>query len=160
MSSKSNQVVGCEFCKKGFYRYRNLSGNEIVVGHMKRLFAISLMLVFLTFSAGVVVAYHFCGGKLAEISVFNGTKSCCPDAGSQKSCCRNSTLTLKITNDYSSDITFPEVPSAKVIAILQNVFSYTEISVFKQITKQMFDTHEINRDSKLPIYLTNQVFII
>lgn len=127
---------------------------------MKRLFAISLMLIYLTFSAGVAVAYHFCGGKLAEISVFKGTKSCCPDADSQKSCCQNSTLTLKIRNDYSSDITFPDVPSAKFIAVLQNVFSFIEISVSNQITKQMFDTHGINRDSNLPIYLTNRVFII
>lgn len=127
---------------------------------MKRLFAISLMLIYLTFSAGVVVAYHFCGGKLAEISVFKGTKSCCPDADSQNSCCQNSTLTLKITNDYSSDITFPEVPSAKLIAVLLNVFPIIEISLSHEITKRIFDAHGVNHYSKLPLYLANQVFII
>lgn len=127
---------------------------------MKRLFAISLMLVYLTFSAGVVVAYHFCGGELAEISVLKGPKSCCPDADSQKSCCKNSTLTLKITNDYSSDITFPEVPYAKLIAVLLNVFPIIEISVSNEITKRIFDAPGINHYSKLPLYLANQVFII
>ena len=116
------------------------------------------MLIYLTFSAGVVISYHFCGGKLADVAVFKGPKNCCADANSPGSCCQNSSLIFKVTDDSSNDIAFPDVRASKFISIIQRIFTATEGTGSAKIIDDVFDTHEIKH--KQPIYLTNRVFII
>lgn len=125
---------------------------------MKRAIAISLIFVYLVFSAGIVISYHFCGGKLGEISLYKAPKSCCPDAGSEKSCCQNSTAVFKITDNYSSDISIPNVPQSELVAIVQKVFLFSDNCVTNN--NCVFDVHGVRHLSKFPIYLTNRVFII
>ena len=127
---------------------------------MKRILAISLMLVYLTVSAGVLVSYHFCGGKLAEVAFFKGSKNCCADANSPGSCCQNSSLILKVSDDSSNDIAFPNVPASKFTSIIQRIFTATEGTSSAKIANEMFDAYEIKHLDKQPIYLTNRVFII
>lgn len=104
--------------------------------------AVSLMLIYLMFSAG------------------KGPKSCCPDANSEKSCCQNSTAVFKITNNYSSDISIPHVPQSKLVAFAQKVFSLYDNSINSYASNLTIDVHGVKHLSKIPIYLTNRVFII
>ena len=116
------------------------------------------MLIYLTFSVGLVIGYHFCGGKLDQISVFKGPKDCCPDANSENSCCQNSSLVLKITTDYTGDTIFPIIPGAKFVALVQEASINTVTSITK--SKQWLDSHEIKHSVNLPIYIANRVFIV
>jgi hypothetical protein len=127
---------------------------------MKKLFAISLMIVYFTFSVGIVIGYHFCGGKLEEVSLFKSPKNCCPDADTEKSCCHNSIAGFKITSDYSGDIATPDVPQVGFIALVQSGFSHSVQIVFGDQSDQMFDLHKLKHLSKQPVYLVNQVFIL
>lgn len=127
---------------------------------MRRLLTISLTLVYLTFSAGLAIGNHFCGGKLAEITVFKAPKTCCLDANSEKSCCQNTTSTLKITNEHDCNFTSSDVPQAKLVMFAEMVFAIAPIDASGNTIKQWFADHNIKPSEKSPIYLTNRVFII
>lgn len=70
---------------------------------MRRIFTISLLLTYLIFSAGVVIGNHVCGGQFKEVSFFKQPKKCCPDANSEKSCCKNSLSVLKVDENYDNN---------------------------------------------------------
>lgn len=129
---------------------------------MKSTLATSFLLIYLAFSGGgMVISYHFCGGELDEISLFKDSKNCCPDANSKESCCQNSTLAFRITDDYRSNIASPDVPHAKFVVLIPQIFLSPEsILSTNKITKWEFDAHGIKHYDKLPIYLANRVFII
>jgi len=127
---------------------------------VKRVFTILLLLVYLTFSVGMVVGYHICGGKLAEITLFKQPKTCCSDTNTEKSCCHNSVTVFKITSDYSGDIATPDVPQVAFIALVQSVFLPSIQIASGDQSDQMFDLHKLRHLSKQPVYLTNQVFIL
>jgi len=127
---------------------------------MKRLVTISLLLIYLTFSVGIVVGYHVCGGKLAEITLFKQPKTCCSDANTEKSCCHNSVAIFKITSDYSGDVAVPDVPQVEFIVLVQSVFSHSIQVASGDQSDQMFGLHKLKHRSKRPVYLTNRVFIL
>ena len=127
---------------------------------MTRAIAISLMIIYLTFSAGVVISYHFCGGKLDEIALYKGPKSCCPGANSEKSCCQNSTAVFKITDTHSCDFFMPDVPHSKLVGTVQKVILLCDNCSSSNDSAKTFDAHGIRHLSKIPIYLSNRVFVI
>jgi hypothetical protein len=127
---------------------------------MKRIVAISLMLIQLTFSVGIVIGYHFCGGKLGEIAFYQAPKSCCADANSEKSCCQNSIAVFKITDTYSCDFSAPDVPHAKLIGIVEKIVILCDNCLSSNDNTKTFEARGIRHLSKIPIYLSNQVFII
>lgn len=127
---------------------------------MKRVVSIFLLLVYLTFSVGMVVGYHVCGGKLAEITLFKEPQKCCSDANTEKSCCHNSVAVFKITSDYSGDIAATSVPQVEFIPLVQSTFSHSIQVAYKDQSDQMFDLHKLKHLSKQPVYLINRVFIL
>ena len=127
---------------------------------MKRLLTISLLLIYLIFSMGIVISYHYCGGSLGEVSLFKKAKNCCPDANTEKSCCQNSVAFYKITSDYNSDITPLEAPQVGFIALIQPVFSHSILIPSSGQSDQIFDLHRLKHVGKQPVYLTNRVFIL
>lgn len=127
---------------------------------MKKLFVIALTSLYLTFSVGVVIGYHFCGGKLDEITLFKKSKDCCQNANTEKSCCKDTASLIKISNDYGIDITTPYATQPEFIAVVHQIVSLSETSSFSSLTNQLFHLHQTKHPDKYPIYLTNRVFII
>ena len=79
---------------------------------MRTISVLAITILYLTSSVGVVIGYHFCGGKLDEISLFKQPKDCCKDANMERSCCKNTTYVVKISDDYSVDVTSPDTTGA------------------------------------------------
>ncbi len=66
---------------------------------MIRLVSILLLTLYTTFNVGLVVNTHFCGGKLASISILTPKKKSCGVCGTKKmanSCCKDTQTELSI----------------------------------------------------------------
>lgn len=76
---------------------------------MKRFIAIPLLVLYLVAVSGTMVQLHFCGSKLSSWNLNKAGASCCcgdeEELAYRKApvndddCCRNKTITLKITQD-------------------------------------------------------------
>jgi len=71
---------------------------------MKKLFAISLLMIYGLSSFGITVNFHYCCGKLKTVQLSNVEKKNC---GMQKKmagkmCCGDKTFELKVKSDYNT----------------------------------------------------------
>ena len=149
-----------KLCNSYPLKYKTRKGFCAFASQVKRIFVIALTSLYLTFSVGVVIGYHFCGGKLDEITLFKKPKDCCPDANTEKSCCKDTTSLIKISDDHSIDVTSPDAPQPEFIIVIHQIVSNSETASFSSLTNQVFYLHQTKHPDKYPIYLTNRVFII
>ena len=71
---------------------------------MKRFLSISLLMIYLTFSAGIVISMHYCGGDLASLKLFAKASCCCDDdekLPTKDDCCKDEIKTIKISDDQN-----------------------------------------------------------
>lgn len=76
---------------------------------MKKALSISLLILFVIATIGVTVSTHYCGGKLADTSVFSTASCDCGDKEMESNCCQNESEFFQIDEDFiiaSSDIDF------------------------------------------------------
>jgi hypothetical protein len=75
---------------------------------MKKYLAIPLMLLYMISVSGTMIQIHFCGRDIESWTINNPSKASCDEVVScdanlatiaKKSCCKDKTLTLKITQD-------------------------------------------------------------
>ena len=111
---------------------------------MKKVFSISLLLLFLLSTANLNIIRHFCGGRLAEVKlvILNGNVSCgmdsenarCKPSGtpcnssegvSKKNCCENELTQISITDDYkpASDSELTNLQSLIIAFHSNNIFT-------------------------------------
>jgi hypothetical protein len=62
-----------------------------------------MLMLYLTFSAGLVISLHYCGGNLAALKLFVKASCCCDDeeTGEEDDCCKDEIKTVKITDDQN-----------------------------------------------------------
>lgn len=73
---------------------------------MKRIAVIFLMLLYLTPSIGFSVTVHYCGGKIASVSFFDGKAKCkCGNKKMKKDCCKNEKLTVQLNDEQQKNNT-------------------------------------------------------
>ncbi|MBL7766331.1 MAG: hypothetical protein JNJ58_09575 [Chitinophagaceae bacterium] len=68
---------------------------------MKRIYSISLLFLYLSFSLGLVVSLHYCGESLASFKLYEKSSCCCDEnlGGKPDDCCKDEFKTLKVTTD-------------------------------------------------------------
>ena len=66
---------------------------------MNRTLTISLTILYLSFNAGVLVNFHFCGTAFHHIALITNPNSCCDE---ESLCCHNKAYRLKISGEYDS----------------------------------------------------------
>lgn len=75
---------------------------------MKKFLAISLAVVYLAVSSGVVVNIHYCMGKLADIGLGHSEKATCGQCGMENDgCCHDDVKVIKIQDTHS----FTSIPT-------------------------------------------------
>jgi hypothetical protein len=52
-------------------------------------------------TTGISLSMHYCGGKLASISINHEAKSCCDMTGG---CCENETISFEVEKDFISPV--------------------------------------------------------
>ena len=76
---------------------------------MKRPIAVILMVIYLAFSSGVVINYHFCMNELASARLFDKDTDVCGQCGmhnDNNGCCHDEVVVIKSEDDQSSSIGF------------------------------------------------------
>lgn len=68
---------------------------------MKRLITILTMITYLTMNCGLVINSHYCGGKLASLSLFDFDNTKCDKCGHKmaKDCCKDTKTSLSVDDD-------------------------------------------------------------
>ena len=127
---------------------------------MKKLFVIPLLLVYLIFSATLVIGNHFCAAEPDGISTAGNAKNCCSTTMAGNNCCFDSTRPCIITNDYNVSTTRTELSEVKLFALFQRIFPVEEGIDLGGIKTSMDDSVTIIHFSDVPIYLSNRVLII
>lgn len=76
---------------------------------MKKALSISLLMLFITATVGVTVSKHFCGGKLADTSLFASATCGSCDKDMAGNCCQDESEFFQMDEDFvitSTDIDF------------------------------------------------------
>jgi hypothetical protein len=79
---------------------------------------IALSFILLVATTGLSFSYHYCMGRLKEISLKQDKTPCCPLSESSSDCCDHETVTLTVDDDFSLSHKF-ESPGAKLIFLFQ-----------------------------------------
>ncbi len=98
-------------CKNGFY--------ELLLpwNFMKKLITISLAVLYLAISSGVVVNLHYCMGELADIALGHSQSDKCNGCGmANEGCCYDDVKVIKLQD--SQQLFTAQVDIAKVEALL------------------------------------------
>lgn len=84
---------------------------------MKKFLAISLAVVYLAISSGVVVNIHYCMGKVAEVALGHNTNDKCGQCGMENDgCCHDDVKVVKIQDTHSASSFHTDFVKAQAIA--------------------------------------------
>ena len=127
---------------------------------MKKFIVILLMLVYGLPSTGASLHLHFCCGKLDDVSFSVKHKPGCTKQGaSNKICCNNVALDLKIDADQQ--------PASKVMPVFNHAPAVAPVYHTWQAALPAMEVNAANKAngpplafSLLPVYLKNCVFRI
>jgi len=93
---------------------------------MKKYLAIPLMLLYMVSVSGAMIQIHFCGPNIESWTINNPAKANCDEAVScdanlttvaKNNCCKDKTLTFKITQDQNITSAFQFLFSGVQIAL-------------------------------------------
>jgi hypothetical protein len=117
--------------------------------------AITLIFLYLLFSLGAVVHFHYCGETFDHFTVFVQPENCC-----DPSCCHNSSFELKVKDDQEdSNLLF--ISAAPVLMAIPPSSGFCIEQFFQEEQKiSLIDTGPLIHSGKYPIYLANRVFLI
>ncbi|MES2651145.1 MAG: hypothetical protein V4663_05365 [Bacteroidota bacterium] len=129
---------------------------------LKQKLAISLCTFYLVSVIGVALSLHFCGGKLASISVLNAKVSCkyCksePLTQKEDNCCKNTKVDVKVKDNHKvqSAVKLPKLFSIDVI--VPRAFQ----AIFRQFLPNFLNKAENNPPPKVTnvaLHVMNCVF--
>ncbi len=85
--------------------------------YVKKFLAISLAVVYLAISSGVVVNIHYCMGKVAEVALGHDTSDKCGKCGMENDgCCHDDVKVVKIQDTHSVSNIHTDFVKAQAIA--------------------------------------------
>ena len=93
------------------------------------------MVIYIAFSSGVVINYHFCMNELASAKLFEKDTDLCGQCGmhnDNNGCCHDQVVVIKSEDDQSSSISF-------FLSIKSPVTEQVEISSFIYLPLQNLD---------------------
>lgn len=129
---------------------------------MKKASIILLLLCYLMPSIGMSVSVHYCGGKLASVSLMGSAEGrcACGKKPMKKNCCKDKTTTFKIkcSQDLCEQTFVHGDKRFKHLPIVFSTIYLNYISVFSH-QRIPFD-HPPPLQKEQTIYLLNGVFLI
>lgn len=129
---------------------------------MKKITVILLLMCYLIPSIGMTVSAHYCGGKLASVSLqLLGTEKCkCGSKKMKKDCCKTTTCTIQIKSDQQPTPQL-EVDFSKTFSVQPAIVQTNITTVFSAtVEKDFYQHYPPPLQLKQPLYLLNGVFRI
>ena len=86
---------------------------------MKKIAALSTLVIYLAFACGVMINYHYCMDRFASFSLYKAAGDWCPTCHMHKGdrdCCHDEVKIVKLQDDHqaSSPITIEKLSEAAV----------------------------------------------
>jgi hypothetical protein len=126
---------------------------------MKKAIVIILMLVYGLSSTGATVHFHYCCGKLDNISLSSSAKKSCPAKGiSSKECCDSKHIELKVKGDQEAGAKW--ISTRKDFAVPLIKASLYLMVRAQEIPVSVYATGPPEKVSSLPLYIKNCVYRI
>jgi len=129
---------------------------------LKKLTTILIIFCYLIPAIGLSVKQHFCGGKLASVSIlFNSLSSCpCGEKAMKKNCCKDKTIVLKLkdSQNFSKKIAINFSQTFKFLVDIFPGYSHSFVTVAFQ--RHIPFDHPPPLQKSKPLYLLNRVFLI
>lgn len=131
--------------------------------HKYMAIVLALIVVFSTIS--VTLTMHFCGEKMATVSVLQDVKQCCADTQkadgitqvSKKTCCSD----VKITKDSQTEIQTQNTTLSLHQKVFFTSFVTAYLSLFESQNKQDFTFLDYSPPLVVkPIYKLDEVYLI
>ncbi len=127
---------------------------------MKRIAVIIVTFFYLIPVVGFSINLHWCGNNLTLVKIgtpFNTTCGSC-QKGMHRSCCKNIQLLIKFNDNQNK----PAVASQSIINCFK-IFAQSSVQLFangSSVTLSFYTYHSPPFKSKLPVYITNNIFRI
>jgi len=129
---------------------------------LKQKFALSLCTFYLVSVIGVALSMHFCGGKLASVSVYTdraACKYCKAEAKDKKDdgCCKNTKVDVKVKDSHQAESSFKLPKLFSLETFIPTKFS----ELFKPVIPAFFSKLENKappRSTSVAIHVFNCVF--
>jgi hypothetical protein len=131
---------------------------------MKRLITILIMITYLTMNCGLVISSHYCGGKLASISLFDFNDTKCEKCGQKmaKDCCKDTKTQLSVDDDQqlARSNTYTPFDYSQFLALVSTIsFQLTPSSARINSNNTRFYVFETG-PPKTPIYIQIRSLLI
>ncbi len=129
---------------------------------MKKIIILLIAFCYLLAAMGATVNFHYCGGHLKKISLFNtcDEKACCGNKMKSKNCCKNKSTFVKLKDKYKSTegLQLPII-HFKITAsfLIPNPLHLQPALSFRLITP---DYHAPPYSIHTPIYLRHRILLI
>ena|SRR5215216_1732323 len=128
---------------------------------MKKVFVILLMLVYAVSSSGATLHIHYCCGKIDKIDFKARKKDHCPSDNkiSQKNCCDNKEVELKIKSDYKAE-TETKVLLKDLTAYVNILHAAFKASLFVSNNPFHFSDVSPPLSVSVPLYIFDCTYLI
>lgn len=91
---------------------------------IKRISAVTILLLYLTSYVGFAVNMHFCGQQLSSVSINSAPQKCCAKLAKPMKCCNDKHVTVKVTDKYKVEATAAKVPAISTASIFVKTNSF------------------------------------
>lgn len=129
---------------------------------MKRATVILLLVSYLIPAIGITVSAHYCGGKLASVSLeLLGTEKCkCGSKKMKKDCCKTKTCTFKIKDEQQQTPQLA-IDFSKSFSVHHAIIQNETNSFFSStVEAELYKHHSPPLLLKQPLYILNSIFRI
>ncbi len=137
---------------------------------MKRILSLIIMVLYLLPALGMTVSTHYCGGKLADVSLFGSKPKMTCSCGAmtpknkilvKRKCCEQVVFSLKLDNQQLKQSTLDHKSPNAVLAEKQFDFGFIRNTII--VTPKVALSYSPDLPPgryKEPIYIQNDSFLI
>lgn len=128
---------------------------------MKKVLTILLITCYLLCAFGVNITFHHCGGKLKYVNLNSEKQKCCNGKKMAKDCCKTVKVHFSKSDDKNqSTFIFNAIAPIKYVNENPTLVLLNKYQIVQLLQTNYCLPPPFLRQSDLPIYLANSVFLI
>jgi hypothetical protein len=125
---------------------------------LKRIPAVSLLVIYLITSTGFALNLHYCGKTVSRISI-NKTTSCCAKSEKPMKCCHDQTVDIRLSGNYVQAEKVNAGKTFELTLFLEPGFRFNQPAA-KTAPCDILFAHGPPLITAVPIFLKNRIFRI
>lgn len=121
---------------------------------MKKYIIILFSLFYFAVASGITMNFHYCGGKLKHVSLFekDHETGCCGSKKKSKGCCNDKTSYVKIKDNYKPNDLVKAPLNFKQIVINEEILLFTSLP-------KLIDSYNVLNYHAPPVFYDNPLYL-